>query len=86
MSASSPSRMPSASVAPDAHLARPGDRWRVPGLGLLGIWSALLVIAIALWVRVAFLSEADSADRGLVRLAGAPVVVVELGLLWWGLG
>ena len=68
MSASSPSRMPSASVAPDAHLARSGDRWRVPGLVLLGTWSALFVVAIGLWVRAAFLSGTDTGDRGLVRV------------------
>ena len=27
--------------------------------------------------------DADTADRGLVRLAGAPIVLVALGLLWW---
>ncbi len=83
MSASSPSRMPSASVAPDAHLARPGDRWRVPGLVLLGTWSALFVVAIGLWVRAAFLSGTDTGDRGLVRVVGAPFVLVAVGLLWW---
>ena len=83
MSGSPGSRMPSASVASQAHLARPGDRWRTAGLALLGVWAALLVVAIALWVRVAFLSGTDTADRGLVRLAGAPFVLVALGLLWW---
>ena len=83
MSASSPSRMPSASVAPDAHPARPGDRWLVPGLVLLGTWSALFVVAIGLWVRAAFLSGTDTGDRGLVRVVGAPFVLVAVGLLWW---
>jgi hypothetical protein len=75
--------MPSASVTSKAHLARPGDRWRTAGLALLGAWSALFVAAIALWVRVAFLSGTGTADRGLVRLVGAPFVLVALGLLWW---
>ena len=43
MIASPRSRMPSAPAASDAPLARPGDRWRLPGLVLLGAWSALLV-------------------------------------------
>ena len=47
------------------------------------MWSALFVVAIALWVRVAFLSGTDTTDRALVRLAGAPIVLVALGLLWW---
>jgi len=75
--------MPSASVAPDAHPARPGDRWLVPGLVLLGTWSALFVVAIGLWVRAAFLSGTDTGDRGLVRVVGAPFVLVAVGLLWW---
>ena len=75
--------MPSASVASDAPLARPGDRWRMPGLVLLGTWSALFVVAIGLWVRAAFLSGSDAGDRGLVRLVGAPFVLVAAGLLWW---
>ena len=83
MSGSPGSRRPSASVASQAPVARPGDRWGTPGLALLGVWAALFVVAIALWVRVAFLSEADTAERGLVRLAGAPIVLVALGLLWW---
>ena len=83
MSASPSSRMPSASLASDAPLGRPGDRWRMPGLVLLGVWAALFVVAIALWVRVAFLSGTGTGDRGLVRLVGAPFVLVALGLLWW---
>ena len=83
MSASTPSRMPSASLASDAPLARPGDRWRMPGLVLLGTWSALFVAAIALWLRVAFLSGTDTEDLGLVRFVGAPFVLVAIGLLWW---
>ena len=83
MSGSPGSRRPSASVASQAPVARPGDRWGTAGLALLGVWAALFVVAIALWVRVAFLSEADTAERGLVRLAGAPIVLVALGLLWW---
>jgi hypothetical protein len=82
--------MPSAPAADaDAPLARPGDRWRLPGLVLLGTWSALFAVAIALWVRVAFLSGTGTdtgdgdADRGLVRLVGAPLVLVAVGLIWW---
>jgi hypothetical protein len=75
--------MSSASTASSARVARPGDRWGTAGLALTGVWAALFVVAIALWVRVAFLSGADTADRGLVRLAGAPIVLVALGLLWW---
>jgi hypothetical protein len=90
VSASPRSRMPSAPAADsDAPLARPGDRWRLPGLVLLGTWSALFAVAIALWVRVAFLSGTGTdtgdgdADRGLVRLVGAPLVLVAVGLIWW---
>ena len=83
MSASTPSRMPSAPVATDPPPARPGDRWRVPGLVLLGTWSALFVVAIGLWVFAAFLSGTDGGDRGLVRIVGAPFVLVAVGLLWW---
>ncbi len=90
MIASPRSRMPSAPAADsDAPLARPGDRWRLPGLVLLGTWSALFAVAIALWVRVAFLSGTGTdtgdgdADRGLVRLVGAPLVLVAVGLIWW---
>ena len=50
---------------------------------LLGVWSALFAVAVVLWVYVAFLSGAASGDRGLVRLVGAPLVLVALGLLWW---
>ena len=67
--------MPSASAASDAPLARPGGPLAaLPGLVLLGMWSALFAVAIALWVRVAFLSgdRHGSGDRGLVRLVGAP--------------
>ncbi len=74
--------MPSASVAPDAPLER-APRWRTAGLVLLGVWSTLLAAAVALWVFAAFLSGSASADRGLVRLVGAPFVLVALGLLWW---
>jgi hypothetical protein len=52
-------------------------------LVLLGVWSALLAAAIALWVYTAFLSASTSGDRGLVRLVGAPFVLVAVGLLWW---
>ena len=83
MSGSPGSQRPSASDAAQPQLAHPGDRWCTAGFALIGVWSALLLVAIALWVRAAFLSEADSADRGLVRLAGAPIVLVALGLLWW---
>jgi cytochrome c oxidase assembly factor CtaG len=83
VSASTPSRMPSASVATDPPPARPGDRWRLPGLVLLGTWSALFVVAIGLWVFAAFLSGTGSGDRGLVRIVGAPFVLVAVGLLWW---
>ena len=55
----------------------------MPGLVLLGTWSALFVVAIALWVRVAFLSGTDTGDLGLVRFVGAPFVLVAVGLLWW---
>ena len=75
--------MPSASLASDTPLERPGNRWRMPGLVLLGGWAALFVVAIALWVRVAFLPGTGTGDRGLVRLVGAPFVLVTLGLLWW---
>ncbi|HET7821606.1 MAG TPA: hypothetical protein VFL10_08780, partial [Ornithinibacter sp.] len=79
--------MPSAPAAPDAPLARPGDRWRLPGLVLLGTWSALFAVAIVLWVRAAFLSGtgdgSGDGDRGLVRLVGAPLVLVAVGLIWW---
>jgi hypothetical protein len=75
--------MPSASTASRAHTARPGDHWGTAGLVLLGVWAALFVVAIGLWVRVAFLSGTDTTDRALVRLAGAPVVLVAIGLLWW---
>jgi cytochrome c oxidase assembly factor CtaG len=75
--------MPSAPVATDPPPARPGDRWRVPGLVLLGTWSALFVVAIGLWVFAAFLSGTDGGDRGLVRIVGAPFVLVAVGLLWW---
>ncbi len=77
------SRMPSASVTPDAPLERPAPRWGTAGLVLLGVWSALLAAAVALWVYAAFLSGSASADRGLVRLVGAPFVLVAVGLLWW---
>ena len=83
MSGSPGSRMPSASTASQARTARPGDHWGTAGLALLGVWAALFVVAIGLWVRVAFLSGTDTTDRALVRLAGAPVVLVALGLLWW---
>ena len=83
MSDRHPSRMPSASVAPDAPLERPAPRWGTAGLVLLGVWSALLAAAVALWVFAAFLSGSAGADRGLVRLVGAPFVLVALGLLWW---
>jgi len=75
--------MSSASDTSQPQLARPGDHWRTAGFALLGVWSALFVVAIGLWVRVAFLSDADTSDRGLVRLAGAPIVLVAIGLLWW---
>ena len=55
----------------------------MPGLVLLGVWAALFVVAIALWVRVALFSGTGTGDRGLVRLVGAPFVLVALGLLWW---
>ena len=75
--------MPSASVASDAPLGRPTGHWGTAGLVLLGVWSALFAVAVVLWVYVAFLSGAASGDRGLVRLVGAPLVLVALGLLWW---
>ena len=75
--------MPSASVAPGAPLERPAPRWSTAGLVLLGVWSALLAAAVALWVFAAFLSGSASGDRGLVRFVGAPFVLVALGLLWW---
>jgi len=83
VSGSPGSRMTSASTASRARTARPGDHWGTAGLALLGVWAALFVVAIGLWVRVAFLSGTDTTDRALVRLAGAPVVLVALGLLWW---
>ncbi|HYN67820.1 MAG TPA: hypothetical protein VES93_13100 [Ornithinibacter sp.] len=83
MSASPRSRRPSASLAPDASPERPTGRWHTAGLLLLGAWSALFVVAVALWVYVGFLSGPGTADRDLVRLVGAPFVLVALGLLWW---
>jgi hypothetical protein len=53
-------------VTPDAPLERPASRWRTAGVVLLGLWSALLVAAIALWVYAAFLSGSAIANRGLV--------------------
>jgi hypothetical protein len=75
--------MPSASVAPGAPLERPAPRWTTAGLVLLGVWSALLAAAVALWVFAAFLSGSAGGDRGLVRLVGAPFVLVAVALLWW---
>jgi len=75
--------MPSASVASDPPPARPADRWRGPGIVLLATWAALFIVAVALWVRVALLPGTGTADRGLVRVVGAPFVLVALGLLWW---
>jgi hypothetical protein len=75
--------MPSAPVAPDVPLERRAPRWGTAGLVLLGVWSGLLATAVALWVYTAFLSGSTSADRGLVRLVGAPFVLVAVGLLWW---
>ena len=75
--------MPSASVAPDAPLERPAPRWGTAGVVLLGVWSALMAAGVALWLYAAFLSGSASADRGLVRLVGAPFVLVAVGLLWW---
>ena len=50
---------------------------------LLGVWSALLAVGVALWLYAAFLSGSTSTDRGLVRIVGAPFALVALGLLWW---
>ena len=75
--------MPSASVASASSRARDGDHWRTAGLVLLGVWATLFVVAIGVWLRVSFLSGAGTGDRGLVRLVGAPFVLVALGLLWW---
>ena len=75
--------MPSAPVSPEAPLERRASRWGTVGSVLLAVWSALLVAAIALWLYAAFLSGSASADRGLVRLVGAPFVLVAVGLLWW---
>ena len=75
--------MPSAFVAPEAPLERPATRWGTAGVVLLGVWSALLAAGVALWLYAAFLSGSTSTDRGLVRLVGAPFVLVAVGLLWW---
>ncbi len=75
--------MPSASVASDAPHERPAGFWATAGVVLLGVWSALFAVAVALWVHLAFLAGSTTADRGLVRLAGAPLVLVAVGLLWW---
>ncbi len=75
--------MPSAPVAPDATVARPGAHWRTAGFALLGVWSALLASAIVLWVRVAFFTEATQDGHGYIAVFGAPFVLVALGLLWW---
>lgn len=55
----------------------------MPGLVLLAVWATLFGVAIALWVRVAFLSGTSTPDTDLVRVAGAPLVLLCLGLLWW---
>ncbi len=75
--------MPFASPAPNAPPDRQAGRWNTAGLALLGVWSALFSVAVAVWVYVAFLSRPATADRGLVQLVGAPFVLVALGLLWW---
>ena len=79
----SSSGMPSASVVSTPSPARHRDHWRTAGLVLLGVWATLFVVAIGVWLRVSFLSGTGTGDRGLVRLVGAPFVLVALGLLWW---
>jgi hypothetical protein len=75
--------VPSAPVTPDAPLERPAPRWSTAGVVLLGVWSALLAVGIALWLYAAFLSGGESGDRGLVRFVGGPFALVAAGLLWW---
>lgn len=75
--------MPSVSAAPNAPSGRPAGPRHTVGLALLGVWSALFALAVAVWVYVAFLSRSAAADRGLVQLVGTPFVLVALGLLWW---
>ena len=83
MRASPSSRMPSAAAAPDGSL-RPGARpWRTAGLVLLAVWAAVFVAALALFVRVALVPDADDGPNRSVVLLGTPFVLVALGLLWW---
>ncbi|WP_392542713.1 hypothetical protein [Oryzobacter telluris] len=58
------------------------DRWRTVGLTLHVVWAVLLVGAVLLWVRVAFLGGAD-VDTGAARLFGGPFALLALGILWW---
>jgi membrane protease YdiL (CAAX protease family) len=75
--------MPSAAVAPEAASERRGDRWTTAGLALIAVWCALFVVAIGLWVRVAFFPGRNDDPHGYIMLFGAPFVLVALGLLWW---
>jgi hypothetical protein len=59
------------------------DRWRVVGLALHGIWAALLLAAVLLWVRTAFFGDSTSEVTGVVRLLGAPFALLAVAVLWW---
>jgi hypothetical protein len=69
-------------VAPPAD-AVTAARWRVVGLVLHGIWAALLLVAVLLWVRTAFFGDSTTDVTGVVRLIGAPFALLALAVLWW---
>jgi hypothetical protein len=62
---------------------RAAELWRATGLGFAIVWTVLLVLVVAFWVRVTFYPRPGDELPGSLQILLAPVAFAAAGLAVW---
>lgn len=64
---------------------RVAELWRATGLGFALVWTVILVLVVAFWVRVTFYPRPGDELPGSLQILLAPVAFAAAGLAVWTL-
>lgn len=64
---------------------RVAELWRATGLGFALVWTVILVLVLAFWVRVTFYPRPGDELPGSLQILLAPVALAAAGLAVWTL-
>ncbi len=64
---------------------RVAELWRAAGLGFALVWTVVLVLVVAFWVRVTFYARPGDELPGSLQILLAPVAFAAAGLAVWTL-